>query len=112
MLSGTTGLYGDRFAMPSDRARLETALRQLQEELHALAEIDPQVRERLERTIEEIHAELEGAAVESPVEEHSTPVNASLADRLTETARNFEDTHPNLAGMVGSVIDALARMGI
>jgi hypothetical protein len=103
--------------MPHDRARLEIALRQLQAELETLSGLDPQVRARLEHTIEEIQAELEEAdEAEEPDELADTPTHpageSSFAERLSETARHFEDTHPNLAGMVGSVIDALARMGI
>jgi uncharacterized coiled-coil DUF342 family protein len=103
--------------MPHDRARLETALRELQAELETLSGLDPQVRARLEHTIEEIHAELEEAdeAEETEEAEQITSRSASessFAERLSETARHFEESHPNLAGMVGSVIDALARMGI
>ena len=31
---------------------------------------------------------------------------------LEEVALDFEASHPTLAGTVGSIIDALARMGI
>lgn len=101
--------------MSHDRARLETALNQLQIELHALEGVDPQVRQRLERTIEDIQRELrepvaDAALTEPTAETEKHP--GSFADRLTDAARHFEETHPNLAGMVGSVIDALARMGI
>ena len=101
--------------MSHDRARLETALRHLQTELHSLEGIDPQVRERLEHTIAEIQMQLDEPAAEAEVPtSQSAPVaaDATLTERLSETARHFEETHPNLAGMVGSVIDALARMGI
>jgi hypothetical protein len=33
-------------------------------------------------------------------------------ERLSEAARHFEDSHPNLSGTIGGVIDAIGRMGI
>ena len=36
----------------------------------------------------------------------------SLARRLADGARHFENSHPTLFGSVGSVVDALSRMGI
>jgi hypothetical protein len=36
----------------------------------------------------------------------------SVIERLTEAAKHFDDEHPTLAGMIGSVIDTLGRMGI
>ena len=35
-----------------------------------------------------------------------------LAQRLGEAARQFEDTHPQLAANVGSLVTALSRLGI
>jgi len=36
----------------------------------------------------------------------------SIVKRLGEAAQHFEDSHPTLFGSVGSVVDALSRMGI
>ncbi|MGH7138150.1 MAG: DUF4404 family protein [Pirellulales bacterium] len=36
----------------------------------------------------------------------------SAVRRLSDAARGFESTHPMLSGAIGSVIDALAQMGI
>ncbi len=36
----------------------------------------------------------------------------SIVKRLGEAAQQFEDSHPTLFGSVGSVVDALSRMGI
>lgn len=89
--------------MARDRERLNAALEELQAELEEAKNIDPALQERLQRTIDEIHQALEEPET---VEQHS------FADRLSEGVNHFEETHPNLAGMLGSVIDALGRMGI
>ncbi|HVC94661.1 MAG TPA: DUF4404 family protein [Pirellulales bacterium] len=36
----------------------------------------------------------------------------SIVKRLGDAAQQFEDSHPTLFGSVGSVVDALSRMGI
>lgn len=40
------------------------------------------------------------------------PSRHTLIDRLRETADAFEGEHPNLAALLGSIIDALQGMGI
>jgi len=37
---------------------------------------------------------------------------ASFTGRLSESARHFEATHPDIASALGRVIDALAALGI
>ena len=87
--------------MSHDQDRLKRKLAELQQELAGLTNVDPEVRQRLEQTLEELQD------VTAEVDTHP-----GLTQRLTESARHFEETHPNLAGMIGSVIDALGRMGI
>jgi Domain of unknown function (DUF4404) len=36
----------------------------------------------------------------------------SIIERLSAAERHFEQTHPTLAGIVGSIVNALSRMGI
>ncbi|HEY5316177.1 MAG TPA: DUF4404 family protein [Pirellulales bacterium] len=50
-----------------------------------------------------------GVETSQPAGSESTP---PLAQRLGEAARQFEDTHPQLAANVGSVVTALSRLGI
>lgn len=50
----------------------------------------------------------EGAMSEPAASESSPP----LAQRLGEAAREFKDTHPQLAANVGSLVTALSRLGI
>jgi hypothetical protein len=87
----------------SHEDRLQQALEDLQAELDDLESVDPQHRERLEHALAEMRAALE----ESPRKE-----SPNVVQRLTEAAEHFEETHPTLAGTIGSVIDALGRMGI
>jgi hypothetical protein len=90
--------------MSADRDQLQRRLIQLQTELDEQTNVDPEFRQRLEGTLAELRELLAEPA--PPRQQHS------LVQTLTESARHFEETHPNLAGMIGSVIDALARMGI
>ena len=70
--------------------------------------LDPAFRQRLESTLEELRA----ALAQQEYSESSTNEEPPLVQRLAESARHFEETHPNLSGMIGSIIDALGRMGI
>jgi TolA-binding protein len=94
--------------MSYDRDRLQRKLAELQAELDELTNVDPQFRQRLEQTLQELQ---DAMAQTTPSSGGSDP-HPGLAQRLTESARHFEETHPNLSGMIGSVIDALGRMGI
>jgi chromosome segregation ATPase len=93
--------------MSHDQERLEQALQELQQELDDLQNVDPQLRQRLERTL----ADLRSALAQTPRAE-SARQPPGVVQRLTEAAEHFEETHPTLAGTIGSVIDALGRMGI
>lgn len=88
--------------MNQDRDRLERALAELDAELAELGSVDPPLRQRLERTLADLRTALKDTPQSQP----------GVVQRLSESARNFEETHPNLSGMIGSVIDALGRMGI
>lgn len=90
--------------MSADRDQLQRKLTQLQAELDEQSNVNPEFRQRLESTLAELR---EALAEPAAARQHS-----SLVQTLTESARHFEETHPNLAGMIGSVIDALGRMGI
>ncbi len=93
--------------MPDDRQTLLVKLRQLGAQLETAQDIDPQIAARLQATIEEIASAL-AANQQPPSEVHGQPV----AHSLSQAAIGFEASHPTLAGTIGSVIDALARMGI
>ena len=95
--------------MPHDQSQLRAKLTELNRELASLQNIDPQVREHLQQTLEEIEAgwdELHSGAASL------APHEGGVVHRLTETMRHFEGEHPTFAGLLGSVIDTLGRMGI
>ena len=75
--------------------------------------------QELRRTLSQLHEQLRSSAnlsdASSPAVVTSGPADprqTSLAARLADAEREFEATHPTLSGIVGSIIDALGRMGI
>ena len=82
--------------------RLRETLKELRAELARNESGDPAARERVEAASQEIEAWLERA--EEP--------EGSLNDRLRESAVRFEKEHPNLAGAVRRVVEALSDLGI
>lgn len=101
--------------MSDDVAKLRATMAELNEQLAALGSVNPEVRARLETALADIHRLLDQGAAErsgtvggEPSGEH----DESIVQRLAAAERHFERTHPTLAGVLGSVIDALARMGI
>lgn len=98
--------------MSQPHERLNETLAELQAQLEQVETLEPEVRERLVGAIDEIQAALERhepQAASLPIEQEH---HESIVGRLRDSVRHFEETHPNLAGAVGSVIDALGRMGI
>jgi Domain of unknown function (DUF4404) len=47
-----------------------------------------------------------------PVLDEERREEGSLADRLREAGRNFEESHPTLTATLGRVVDALSALGI
>jgi hypothetical protein len=91
--------------MSEPHDKLRNTLEQLRSQLDELRKRDPRVAEQLETTIVAAEAALAGEA--KPAEEH-----ASLSAQLSDAVREYEATHPALAGNLGAIIDALGRMGI
>lgn len=98
--------------MADSHQRLRETLAELRAELAQAGDLPAGVQQRLEAVIDEIDRRAGDATTplgrtsEVHEEEHS------VAYRLGEAAREFENSHPTLSGMVGSVIDTLSRMGI
>lgn len=84
------------------RQELEETLRQLHEHLSETRDLDAEEVAKLRAAVDEIESTLDRSDVSS----------ASLADRLREATRQFEESHPMLTGTVGRVADMLAQMGI
>ena len=91
--------------MTTERERLLTRLAHLRTQLKETPSLDPSARTRLEETVADIEKSLEA-------DEGKTRPDSSLVERLREAALNFEASHPTLAGAIGSVVDALAAIGI
>lgn len=90
--------------MASDQDKLQEHLEQLQTQLDTLRRRDPVVAAALETALGEFKALLAGGM--APAE------HRSLVDRIGEIVLKYEASHPQLAGNLGAVVDALARMGI
>ena len=111
--------------MPSRSHKLRETLEELRAELSE-ASLDPLLRTRLEHTVQQIEEVLDrvapgGEILSGQIEEVLERVapggeilsgDASLAGRVSESARHFEATHPGIASALGRVIDALAALGI
>lgn len=91
---------------------LRGKLAELERKLAAAGSVEPGDRELLQQIMADIEQVLaqQGGEAQAPEEVPHTP--ESLVQRLGDAARSFEETHPTLSGAVGSVIDALSRMGI
>ncbi len=84
---------------------LRRRLAELHSELERTDALDGESRAALEevlRDIRELLARSAGAQREP----------ASLAERLREASRHFEDSHPTLTATLGRVVDALVALGI
>jgi Domain of unknown function (DUF4404) len=88
--------------MSADPERLQVALDELHRQLAEVESLDLESRNRLTSALHEIQTTLRSNAAPSQ----------SLLPRLRETAIGFEESHPRLAAAIGSLIDALARVGI
>lgn len=99
--------------MSDEIEKLRGTLTELQAELDNVEQDDPEVRELLRTALAEIQETLEeGAAGDAGSGGGEANDGDSLADRLGSAASHYEESHPNLSGILGGVIDALSRMGI
>jgi hypothetical protein len=91
--------------MAQDHDKLHETLEALRAQLGELRKRDAQVAQHLETTIAEAEEAL-GGRRKRP-DEHE-----SMMARLSDAVREYEASHPSLAGNLGAIIDALGRMGI
>ncbi len=84
---------------------LRRHLEQLHAELADAPTLDSRSRELLQELMRDIQELLERAGDEEPRSD-------SIAERLKEVARDFEESHPVLVATVGRVADTLANLGI
>ena len=90
--------------MPERIEKLRAAVVELEAELDSLSELDEPTRDLLEEAVSELQATLSKQPAE--IESHS------LTERLRESAKVFESSHPTPFGIVSRTIDALGQMGI
>lgn len=91
---------------------LRAKLAELKGKLASASQIEPGDREMLQQIMADVELVLARQAAQKPSPPEAPPTAESLIDRLGDAARNYEETHPTLFGAIGSVIDALSRMGI
>ena len=99
-------------AMEDKLQDLRGKLAELERKLASANSIDPSDRELLQQVMADIQQVLAAQGAKLPAVREPRHSPESLIERLGEATRNFEETHPTLSGAVGSVIDALSRMGI
>lgn len=103
--------------MSDVQQNLRSSLTALREQLHSTslpsAEINPEMRALLEDVMTDIDQVLRSKPSSTTAPSATTAQKQkSLVQRLTSAEKQFEETHPTLAGIVGSLLDALSRMGI
>ena len=85
-------------------------LRRRLAELHAELENVDAVDAEARAALEEVMHEIRDVLARSEDEERSEA--PSLADRLRDAGRHFEESHPTLTATLGRVVDALSALGI
>jgi uncharacterized membrane protein YccC len=83
---------------------LSRALDTVHQELSEIEHFDPEEVEKLRETVEDIQTALE--------KENRPERSTSLSQRIGESARHFEETHPRLTNSLGRIADILQGWGI
>ena len=81
---------------------LTDALEVVHHQLGQSDQLDPEEVEKLRATMDEIQSVLDREPDRSE----------TLSDRVSQSARRFEETHPRLTETLGRVADILQQMGI
>ena len=90
--------------MSAEHEKLQATLNQLRDQLAQAQGLDPAVAKHLDAMIAEANGALLGRSTQ--------PDESSLKERLSGAVLKVEASHPDLAMNLGSIIDALGRMGI
>ncbi|MDZ4818583.1 MAG: DUF4404 family protein [Planctomycetota bacterium] len=99
--------------MTATREQLLATLTELHRELTDIGPLDDDSRQQLQETLTDIQQALATTKLEPlPVTGNDNEPEGPLSRRLSDVARDIETTHPQLSMTLGSVIDALGRMGI
>ena len=111
--------------MAPEPEELRSRLADLHQQLQTTRSVSGDVRELLVEVLSDIDRLLAGESQPQPAferEANELPDSGlensgglesnRLSRRLGDAARQFEDTHPQLAANIGSVVTALSRLGI
>lgn len=98
--------------MPDDLQNLRETLAELHRQLEAAQSLDADSQVMLRQVTADIEQALARGGGAGQSLERESGRRGSLAGRLADATRGFESTHPMLSGAIGSVVDALAQMGI
>lgn len=88
-----------------DTDRLKRTIRDLHEDLEKTGQADPELKQLLKQLDGDLHRLL---AAKAEVEKEQSGFN----QRLESIAADFDTRHPQLAGVLRELADALARVGI
>jgi hypothetical protein len=94
--------------MPERTEKLRTTLAELHQELADAGGLDPESRALLQASLQEILDALANAPSGAGLQGHPLP----LIERLREAGPRLEAKHPELAAVVGRLLDTLASLGI
>lgn len=97
--------------MPDKRERLLATLAELQRQLEQSNDVPEETRSLVQEALQEISSP-EWQSDSTAPNQVARGESSTIGERLSNAAQEFEETHPALAGAVGSVVDALSRMGI
>jgi phage tail tape-measure protein len=98
--------------VPINPENLKTTLDNLHQQLAEIDQADPAMHEQLVRALAEIQNALDGKTNSGSTAGAKPAYSHSLIGRLREAATHFEESHPSLAGNIGSLIVTLGRSGI
>ncbi len=87
-----------------DQTKLQRLLSDLHRELSEATTVDPAARGMLEQVLRDIQ--------QLPPASAAAEVPGSVTAQLQEAALRLEAEHPRLAGAIGQLSDALAKLGI
>ena len=90
--------------MPQEQ--LKQTLRSLHDELARSRSIDPELRALLASLADDIDDVLHPAAPPRSADDES------LSDRVASARQQFEESHPQLAAIIGRIADGLSQLGI
>lgn len=88
------------------KRQLEQSLQQMRTELERAQTLNVSVRQDLLSIVEDIESAIRDS------DELRQVQGQPLRERLKDSVRRFEESHPTLTMIVGQVLDDLGRMGI